>query len=128
MARYTQILQEIRKNVALLSRNISIDHQNVHFDAAKATQLNDNIFYINNSSSLKTLKLSSIPDKVRSIIVVGGDVVIENDINENSSHPRAIVVIENSQNIGGNIYIKENVKKIHASLVAEKSLLSGEGE
>lgn len=123
MARYTQILQEIRKNISLLSRNIAENHKNKNFDTA--TPIQDNIFYINDSRDLKTLRLSSIPDNIRSIIVVGGDVVIDNDIAE-STKPKAIVVMENSYNVGGNIYITESVSKIHASLIAEKSLLSGE--
>lgn len=110
-------------------RNIPTNSKNDFRRSVSQAQKFDNmIFYINDENSLKTVDIDAIPNDVRSIVIVGGDVVITSEnISGKSNFPRAIVVLENNHNIGGNIYIKGNVKNIYSSLVAEKSILSGEG-
>lgn len=59
-------------------------------------------------------------------MVIGGDVVIAKDITE-TSQSKIIFAIKNDKNLGGNIFIHKDVKKIYSSLIAENSIFSGEG-
>lgn len=124
-AQFSLMLNRIRENVFIRSRNISDNLKNKNFNSQNA--LGDVIFYINESSELQTLRLGTIPDNIRSIVVLGGDVVITENIT-NNSYPRVIISIQNEKNFWWNIYIEEDVQKIFTSLVAEKSILSGEGK
>lgn len=91
--------------------------------------MDNKIFFINEQSNNKTVEINHIPDGIRSIIVIGGDVVITSNLqNISKNSPRAIIVLKNIHGQGGNLYIKENVTNIDASIFTEKSLLSGEGE
>lgn len=125
-AEFSRVIGKIRENIFLRSRNISTDLKNENFVLSSAKNLGDTIFFVNNSENLKTVKISSIPDNIRSIVIIGGDAVIEKDIT-NSPAPRVVIAVQNENNRGGNIYIKENVKNLELSFIAEKAILSGNG-
>lgn len=126
-ANYNTFLQEIRKNAFILSRNISPSQKNENFSLNNAQKIGDKIFYINSGKTTKTLKITAWPKGVRSIILIGGDAVISENI-EKTDNPLAIIALQNEEKQGGNIFITENVTKIVSSLLAEKSLFSGEGK
>ena len=66
-------------------------------------------------------------DPVRSVIMIGGDIYIEDDIEAWNGHrPRAIIAIKDDAGKWGNIYIGQNVKHIYSSLIAEWSIFSGD--
>ncbi len=124
---YNTLLQEVRHNAFLLSRNISAEQQNVNFDTSIA--VGNILFYINTSKENKTVDISSWKDGIRSIVIIGGDALISQNINKNNAYPLAIIALANNEhNIGGDIYVKQNVTNINALLFAEKSLLSGESQ
>lgn len=139
-AKYSAVLNELRKNIFIRSRNLTTDAQNKNFNTVK--NIGENLFYINSSDSVKEVKITEkngswsvgnikIPDAVRSIVVIGGDVVIEGNISQNPINPNApskmIITIKDDKNLGGNIFIHKDVKKIYSSLIAENSIFSGEG-
>ena len=125
-------LNKIRKNVAILSRNISNSYMNSWF-ASSPTRLGNKIFFINKGTIPKTLRYSDISSdfpsaSVDSVIVVGGDIIIDTDIINNSipSKPKGIIVLKNDSGLGGNIIVNNNVKKIESSIFTEGTLYSGD--
>lgn len=84
----------------------------------------DTIIYILSGQTIDTADDLFGPtntDPLRSIIIVGGNLRIDNDIEK---HPqvntsRAVIVMKNDAGQGGNIYIKDNVKNIYTTLIAE---------
>lgn len=91
------LLNQIRKNVAYLTRNGSITSGN--FETVSNTE--------NIISSLEK----------RSYIATSGDIIINQNIGS-SSEPKAIIALD------GNIKIAPNVTEIHATLIAGKSIIS----
>lgn len=91
------LLNQIRKNVAYLTRNGNISANN--FDIVSAAE---------NHISVLTK---------RSYIATSGDIVINQNIGA-SSEPKAIIALD------GNIKIAPTVTEIHAMLIAGKSIIS----
>lgn len=100
---FNNSLQKVRQSVALLSRNLKTTQKNTSFNLATPVFVGDKVFFINDTNSTQTLTLSNanLFTSVRSIIVVGGDVVIDNDILPASfnTSPKAIIVIKNNSGI-----------------------------
>lgn len=73
-------------------------------------------------------------DDVETIIVKGGNVIIDMDINntdhnKNSENPekmKGIIVLRDENGKGGDVYITKNVNQIYAYVFAEGSVFSGE--
>jgi len=65
---------------------------------------------------------------VDSIIVIGGDIIIDVDIINNivPSKPKGIIVLKNDAGLGGNMIVNNNVKKIESSIFSEGTLYSGD--
>lgn len=124
-------LQAVKKNIGLLSRNISDLQKNQTFFSVNS--LGNKILYINESSTLKKLRISQVVDfvwsssRIQSIIVVWWDIIIDVDV-IGWSVPLAIISTKNQSDVWWDIYIASNVKKIESSLIAEWSLKSWEDE
>lgn len=103
----TKLLDAIRKNTALLSRNRTSDYNNTPY-------------IIKNSNFTVT---GWTFDTKRTIVVIGGDMRIDENIAKGIS-PLAIIALTDSAGNGGNIRIDPTVTDIHASLIAEHSILS----
>jgi hypothetical protein len=124
-------LQKVRRNVALLTRNIPAGYANP-LTTSTPQALGNKIIYINTTSAYQTLAYSSIPtsfpsDSVDSLIIVGGDLIIDMDILEPlvKKNPKGIIVLKNDAGVGGNIIVTGSVKKIESSVFTEGSLYSG---
>jgi hypothetical protein len=63
-------------------------------------------------------------DSRQSIIVIGGDITIAEDIKNVTDKPFAIIARSDDLGNGGMIHIAPNVKIIQAGIFAEKSILS----
>lgn len=85
------------------------------------------MFFINDTATKKKLTIpnSTLFATARSIIVVGGDVMITGDISP-SGLPRAIIALQNASGTGGNVYIDETVKNIKTTVFAEGTVFSGD--
>jgi hypothetical protein len=60
-------------------------------------------------------------------MVEWGDIEIESDIDKDIlKSPKSIIAIQNSSGSGGNIFIKNSVKNIYSSIIAEWAIYSGE--
>lgn len=130
-----QMLNKVRKNVSLLTRNMNSTYENP-FNTAPPKALGNKIFYINNSNTapinpLKYSDVSSFPSSfpsssVDSLILIWWDIVIDNNIIEPliKKYPKGIVVLKNEKWIGWNIYISPDVKVIESSLFAEGTIYS----
>ncbi len=121
-------IDKVRKNATLLSRNVPASLINTNF--ATTNTFENKAFYINNGGTAQTLRYSTIRDRfaqspMQSIIVMGGDVYIDEDVLPVDSAPRAIIALRDSSGNYGNIYINGNVKNIKSSLVAEGTVYSG---
>lgn len=120
---HADILNMIRKNIALMTRNVD------NTTLANITSPLD--FVILKNQDLR-IELSSLTPYItagkRSIIVIGGDIVI-NEVDVNSlawSNPTmGLIALKDASGNGGNIVISDNVKRIYAYLYAENSIFSG---
>jgi hypothetical protein len=113
---FNTTLQRIRKNVGLLTRNIS--------DAQRSwTPVGDKKFYINQVGNVNASVLDA---NTRSLIVVWRDLVIDSDITNTTNIPKWIIVLKNENGVWGNVYMWDTVKDIRAAIFAEGTIYSGE--
>ena len=124
-------LQRIRKNVAIITRNIPPGYAN-SFATNTPQALGNKIIYTNTTSTYQVLTYSTIPtsfptDSIDSLIVIGGDLIIDRDIYEPvvKKNPKGIIVLKNEAWAGGNIIVTNAVKKIESSIFTEGTLYSG---
>jgi|GEM_PF-6957477 len=92
-------IDKVRKNATLLSRNVPASLINTNF--ATTNTFENKAFYINNGGTAQTLRYSTIRDRfaqspMQSIIVMGGDVYIDEDVLPVDSAPRAIIALRDS--------------------------------
>lgn len=123
----------VRKNVSILTRNASIQINTSLLGAWVKSFNKAMIFRIENNPSSEFLPFSRIKTTFdnnldRSLIVIGADIYIDTDITPPSflDQPRAIIALRNERGDGGNIWIKWNVKRIESVLVSERSIFSWE--
>lgn len=126
---FTDRINQIRKNVALLTRNLLPVYENT--STPNNPEIIDNkIFIINQSNTTETLTYSRGIDAkfrpptptVQSLIIIGYDLIIDADIINTdiiAKKPKGIIVLKNKNGKGGNIIITNAVKNIQSSLVAE---------
>lgn len=103
----SDVFNKIRKSVALMMRNRD-DYDNAPYQVYGA-----NTNMIGNSSF----------DTKQTMIVIGKDITITENIDRDSDHPLAIIALA-KDGVGGNIIIADTVTDIHASLFAEHAVLS----
>lgn len=132
-----RFLNTVRKNISIISRNAEGNHKiNIGFWGASPVAFNHSmIFKMTDNPSDTYLTYSKINtsfdnlwEKTRSLIVVWGDLYIDTDVTSPLSFwfPRTLVVFKNEAWQWGNIYIKWSVKTINASLIAERTIWSGD--
>lgn len=117
-----EILNTIRKNIALASRNISSANLNVWW-------WTDFIYQKSPTYDYRADLWWIWPSWERSIIVEWRDIILDRtDIRDfsNPNTPKAIIALKDSVWNGWNIVITENVERIYAFIYAEWSIYSGE--
>jgi hypothetical protein len=120
---HADILNMIRKNIALMTRNV---------EDSDMDDPNDSPDFVVIKNKDLNIQLSSLTPYItagkRSLIVIGGDIVID-DVDVNSldwSQPTiGLIALKDASGKGGNIVITGQVKRIYAYLYAEGSLFSG---
>jgi hypothetical protein len=113
---FATILNQMRKNVALLTRNVSL---------SSSPKIVNNTLFVQGTKKYSDLALD-FPGNTDSLIIIWGDLIINNDIWNTSSKPKGIIVIKNEAGDGGNIYISGSVKRIQSSIFTEWSVFSGD--
>ncbi len=118
---HAEILNTIRKNIALISRNVAsvdlVDSFSTKFD-----------FMIQNGSDYDTsTPWWTWPAAKRSIIITGADIILDQaQIGIDTSAERALIALKDVNGNGGNIIITQNVERIYWFLYAEGVIYSGE--
>jgi hypothetical protein len=116
---HSVIMNSIRKNLALLKRNIpdaTLEDPNSNFD-----------FMIQKSGDYTFPNGWVWPPGKRTIVVVGHDIILNQDyVNLSASRPTALIALQDDNGNGGNIIITDKVKRIYSLLYAEGSIFSGE--
>lgn len=126
IAHFNKVLQQIRKNVWLLTRNLSWDYLNGIKPVRDAL-----IFQVSWWPPVRVSEIFSTIQRydVRSLIVIGTDLIIDLDYTWLSwSSSRGIIVLKNDEWYGGDVYITREVWLIQAMIFAEWSLMSGESK
>jgi hypothetical protein len=119
-----RLIDSIRKQSKLLSRNREKYHPPTHTDVYNDI---DTLIVENQDFNISDNDIfagGGIHGKAkRAIIVIGWDIIIENNI-DLWTHPIALIALSNMSNQWGNIRIKWTVTDIHSTLVSERALLS----
>jgi hypothetical protein len=116
---HASIINAIKKNIALISRNIS--------DTALADDMSSFNFLIQKSADYSFPPGWVWPLGKRSIIVIGHDIILDQpEVNAFQSQPVALIALQDDDGNGGNIIITDRVKRIYSLLYAEGSIFSGE--
>ncbi len=129
-------LNTVRKNVQVISRNATGNSKvNSNFNLSTPVNITSAILYKKATNpTWEYFKYSTIStafnnatDKIRSVVVIWADIYIDADvISSTFSFPRTFITLQNDLWQWGNIYIKWSVKKIEASLIAERTIFSGD--
>lgn len=130
------IINAVRKNVAILLRNLPDTKMNTNFSVSTPNTYQSTVIFAYTGMSpvhvsydkqgIDTL-FDDIVNPTKSLVVVGGDVYIDKNIISwwvSWDHPKSIIVLKNTQWVGGDVYIDGNVTKLMSSIVAEWSLFS----
>lgn len=122
--KHADIINAIRKNLAILSRNI---------DDTTLADVNSNFTFLVKKNGDYAFDISNpvwpTAQWKRTIFVVGHDIVLDttNDIGHDSDGiTRAIVALKDDNGNGWNIIITDKVKEIYAFLYADWSIFSWE--
>lgn len=113
---FASILNQMRKNVALLTRNV---------DLSSGEKTVNNIVFIKGNKRYSAID-TTFPSNTDSLILIWGDLIIDRDILNTSSKPKGIIVIKNEAGDGGNVYISGSVTRIQSSIFTEWSVFSGD--
>jgi hypothetical protein len=138
----TKIMNEIRKNVSLVTRNLPANKINTTlatyriFDSANTVSIGNKLVFenttptvarVNYTSNIKPRLTSIFPtdEPIYSVIAIGADIYIDDSVAlQNDGKPRVLIALKNDAGVGGNIYISGLVPQIYSSLIAEGSLYS----
>jgi hypothetical protein len=120
MANQATMMNTIRKNIALISRNIT--------DATLASSTSGLSFLVEKNADYEALVWYVWPVGKRSIVVIWHDIILNtaNDIWVDNGTVRGLIALKDANGNGGNIIISEKVKRIHALVYAEGSIFSWE--
>jgi hypothetical protein len=127
--------EKVNPAIANMTRNISDSDVPINkgiVAPASAEKLNkDVIIYKIQSSETVNVRilLNDITKDIRTVIVVGGGLIIDSDIlpNPDVKTSRAVIAKKDENGAGWNIYIDGAVKNIYATIVAEGSIFSASG-
>jgi hypothetical protein len=133
----TKIVNEVRKNVSLVTRNLPADKinttlltNNVFDGETNVRSIGNKLVFENLSATVARVNYStSIQSKVQntalgapvySVIAIGADIYIDDSVRPQlDDKPRVMIALKNEAGVGGNIYISGYVPQIYSSLVAE---------
>jgi hypothetical protein len=120
MASQATMMNTIRKNVALISRNIT--------DATLANPNSSLSFLVEKQNDYLIDFGATWPANKRTIVVIGHDIILDttNDIWVDDGTVRGLIALKDTNGNGGNIIISEKVKRIYALVYAEGSIFSWE--
>ncbi len=130
------IINSIHKNVSLMLRNLPADKINTDFTTSNPNISGDKIIFVNTGSITQHVnfwsggiftKFNNVADPVRSLVVVGWDIYIDQAVFTHWTpwvRSKAIITLKNTNGVGGNIYINGNVTKVVSSLIAEWGVFS----
>jgi hypothetical protein len=139
----TKVVNEVRKNVALVTRNLgnkintALISNNI-FDDATMLSVGNKLVFQNTGATVarvnytdniqRRLEDTNGPDEpIYSVIAIGADIYIDDSVMlADDGHPRVMIALKNDTGVGGNIYIHGGVTQIYSSLIADGSLYSGE--
>lgn len=113
-ANQSTIMNTIRKNIALMSRNIS--------DATLANPISALSFLIKKDDDYLFDFSNDIPAGKRSVIVIGHDIIIDKTsgtLGSDDGTVRSIIALKDANGSGGDIIISEKMKQIYALIYAE---------
>nr|MDD3719917.1 hypothetical protein [Candidatus Gracilibacteria bacterium] len=71
--------------------------------------------------------LNSWPSGIDTIIVDGGDLIVNTDISKVTGSIKILITLKDANGTKGNIWIKNGVQKVYAALIADRAVLSGDG-
>lgn len=118
---HAEILNGIRKNLALLTRNIS------DTDLSDELGTRTNLLVKKNQDIDGTVPGWIWPSNKKTLVTIGGDVLLSSPtVGYDTDPTRAIIALKDENGNGGNIVIGEDVKRIYGFLYAEWSIYSGE--
>lgn len=121
---HAEMLNTIRKNIALISRNIP--------DSDLTNDANAFKFFVHKTSDYDTSGFGWIwPPEKKTIIVQGHDLILDTlpgdaitRIGNDADANRAFIVLKDQNGNGGNVFIGENVKQIYSFIYAEWTIYS----
>lgn len=119
---HADILNFLRKNIALMSRNIS------DAELSNVSSVHDFLIYKNQDYRIEYGGWN-VPSGKKSIIVMGGDIIInQSDVNSLlwANTPIALIALKDSSGNWGNIIVWKDAKRIYAYLYAEGTIFSWE--
>jgi hypothetical protein len=146
----TSIINDVRKNVSILKRNLPSHKINTALDGNRVfdhggwlESINGAIFFENTSSTPARVQYQRLAgtidtqrrivnvwwsyDPVYTVIAIGADIHLNDSVKPQSdSKPRVFIALKNSAGVGGNIYIDGAITQIYSSMIAEGSIYSGE--
>lgn len=145
-ATVTRIINDVRRNIALLIRNVPSNRINSNiaswvFDhsdnSGEPRRLGDKLFFVNNGATSARVNYTpriqerfinlSAYNPIYSVIAIGADIYIDDSVlPENDGKPRVIIATKNAAWVGGNIIIDWWVTRILSTLIAEWSIYSWE--
>lgn len=113
---YNSTLNQMRKNIALLRRNVSFSND--------PKPINNTLF-IQGDKKYSDIKDGFPTNSIDSLVIIGGDLTIDWDVMSiNMIKPKGIIVMKDESGAGWNIIVQGSVKKIQASIFTEWSLYS----
>lgn len=115
---HASIMNSIRKNISIMSRNVS---DSVLGDASSGFN-----FIVKKDSDYEFTYGATWPVGKKTIVVIWQDIVLDttNTIWLNDGTVRWLIALKDSDGNGGNIIISEKVQQIYALVFAEGSLFS----
>jgi hypothetical protein len=140
----TKIVNEVRKNVSLVTRNLPANKVNTElvthnvFRNSATVSIGNKLVFDNTGTTVARVDYTSnvmtrmvnggsLEEPIYSVIAIGADIYIDDSVvPQVDGHPRVMIALKNDAGKGGNIYIKGGVTRILSSLVAEGSLYSAE--
>lgn len=129
---FGEMSEVIRRNVAEITRNETAGTLNATITDWSGNLIDNNkVLYYKGDGDLIIGNGSDfvIPDTAGSIIVIGGDVYIKNNLVYNSEKGSlGIIVIKDVDGNGGNVYIDPAVTNLVGGIYAEGSLISAEDD
>jgi hypothetical protein len=101
-ASMASLVNLVRKNIALLTRNLRPSQINTNFATTAVNTIGDKIIYINTGSTINRINYNgdvknayetTLGTKIRSLIVIGGNVYLDDSVNPTPGQDKSRVII-----------------------------------